>query len=157
MVQESVTLQLPASTSPVAAFVIGAGCDHRRRVLQGGDEAGAVASIISEPIDLDLIVRIAGQIVDLELHRAANVGADGGRKAFKLGRILARVDLPDTLGVPGFWFSSTIGLEVGGSATIVPPCPSLLKIQFRSCPENCSVTVLEPLLKSTVLMFAALL
>ncbi len=36
---------------------------------------------------------------------------------------------------------------------IVLPCPSLLKFQLGSCPENCKVTVLEPLLKPTVLIF----
>jgi hypothetical protein len=44
-----------------------------------------------------LIVRITGQIVDLELHRAANTGTDRGRKSLEFSRIATGIDPPDAL------------------------------------------------------------
>ena len=47
-------------------------------MLNGAFEPGAIATIIAQAIDIDMIVRITRQIVDLELDYAANIGADFG-------------------------------------------------------------------------------
>ena len=61
-------------------------------VLNCAFEPGAVAAIIAQTIDIDMIVRITRQIVDLELDRAANIGADRGGESLDQIGILTRVD-----------------------------------------------------------------
>ena len=58
-------------------------------MLNGGDEGGAVAAVIAQPVDVDLVVRVAGLIVDLEIDRATDIGADAG------GETLDRRRSPD--------------------------------------------------------------
>ena len=64
-------------------------------MLKGRLQARAIAAVIAQPIDADRIIRTARLVVDLELHRAADIGAHLGGEALQLGRILAWIDPPD--------------------------------------------------------------
>jgi hypothetical protein len=67
-------------------------------MLNGRYEPGAVAAIITKAIDIDMIIWIAGLIIDLEIDLATEVGAEGRREPLDCGGIGARRYPPDTLG-----------------------------------------------------------
>ena len=58
--------------------------DGAPRVVYGGDEGGAVAAVIAQPVNVDLIRAIASLVIDFELNSSPNSRADIGREALDL-------------------------------------------------------------------------
>jgi hypothetical protein len=84
--------------APVLGSTIGFGWTNGiARVVQRGDESGSVAAIIAQPVDVDLVISIAGLVVDLELNGAAEIRADARRETLDYCRILTWIDLPNAL------------------------------------------------------------
>ena len=109
---EAFWVQLPQSTSPVAAAVRQLGWLLSTLGQHGGDLAGAVAAVVAHPVDVEAVRRRGG--VDLEADRAALVDADVGREALD-GGSPAPV-MPHSLsGLPGLVFSHATGLVTGAS------------------------------------------
>ena len=52
-----------------------------RLMLDGVDEARTVAAVIAQPVDVDLVVRVARLVVDLEIDFAANIRTHAGGEA----------------------------------------------------------------------------
>ena len=82
-------------------------------MLKGRYEPGAVAAVIANSVNIDVVVRVAGLIIDLEINFAPKVGAEGRREPLNRGGMFSPGATCQILsGVPDFWFSSTIGFVV---------------------------------------------
>src|SRR3954453_23005194 len=65
-------------------------------MLKGRYEPGAVAAVITNSVNIDVVIWVSGLIIDLEINLAPQIGAEGSREPLNRGGICTRSYLPDT-------------------------------------------------------------